>query len=214
MGDLGDGTLASDPVGGPDGETGLLYINYKMPDYTGHIYNMLSPMEGVVLKEVDAQLGRLVTQLDTLYGDDYVLIVTADHGQCPLPNSVNGVRLDPIQLENAINHEFGGSLFPIVEYVAPSEVYLHRGRMWQSGASPDDVAAFLRDYVYRQNIGPYVPTSAIEYTLLGQREFSAVFGPRFLMSLNGRDISGYGATSFDNGALKGYPNLIEPYSSA
>jgi hypothetical protein len=214
MGDLVDATIANEPMVGPSGETGLLYINYKMPDYTGHIYNMLSPMEEIALKEVDAQLGRLVAKLDAMYGDDYALIVTADHGQCPLPDSVNGVRLDPIQLEDVINREFGGSLFPIVEYVAPSEIYLHRDRLWQSGASIDDIAAFLRDYTYRKNIGPYVPTSQIEYDLLNEREFSAVFGPKFLASLKGRDLATYGATTFDKGHLTGYPNLTDPYATA
>ena len=214
LGDLVEATIANEPMVGANGETGLLYINYKMPDYTGHIYNMLSPMEEVVLREVDAQLGRLVAQLDAMYGQDYALIVTADHGQCPLPNAVNGVRLDPIQLGDAINREFGGSLWPVVEYVAPSEVFLHRDRLWQSGASIDDIAAFLRDYTYRRNIGPYVPSSAIEYDLLNQREFAAVFGPKFLASLQGRDLSSYGETSFAEGVLTGYPDLIDPYASA
>jgi hypothetical protein len=211
LGDLIEATIANEPIVGPNGETGLLYINYKMPDYAGHIYNMLSPMEELALREVDAQLGGLVAQLDALYGEDYALIVTADHGQCPLPNSVNGVRLDPIQLSDDINREFGGSLFPVVEYVAPSEIFLHRDRLWQSGASIDDIAAFLGDYSYRKNIGPYVPTSAIEYDLLNQREFSAVFGPRFLASLGGRDLAAYGETTFTHGAVTGYPDLIDPY---
>jgi hypothetical protein len=184
-----------------------------MPDYTGHIYNMLSPMEELALREVDAQLGRLVAQLDATYGQDYALIVTADHGQCPLPNSVDGVRLDPIQLSDDINREFGGSLLPVVEYVAPSEIYLHRGRLWQSGASIDDIAAFLQNYSYRANIGPYVPGSAIEYDRLSQPEFSAVFGPDFLASLKGRDLTSYGETTFADGVLTGYPDLINPYSS-
>jgi hypothetical protein len=213
MGDLVEATIANEPLAGADGETGLLYINYKMPDYTGHIYNMLSPMEELALQEVDAQLGRLIAQLDATYGQDYALIVTADHGQCPLPNSVDGVRLDPIQLSDAINREFGGSLLPVVEYVAPSEIYLHRGRLWQSGASIDDIAAFLQNYSYRANIGPYVPGSAIEYDLLNQPEFSAVFGPDFLASLKGRDLNTYGETTFADGVLAGYPDLINPYSS-
>ena len=56
---------------------------------------MKSQWEGLVLEEVDAQLGRLVATLDELFPDDYALIVTADHGQCPLPDDVDGVRLDP-----------------------------------------------------------------------------------------------------------------------
>ena len=94
--DLLASTLDSEPIGA--GGPSLLYTTYKSPDYTGHIYNMYSPWEGLMLRTVDEQLGRLVEELDARYPGEYVLIVTADHGQCPLPDAVNGVRLDPIQL--------------------------------------------------------------------------------------------------------------------
>jgi len=40
-GDLIEATLLSEPVG-ETGTTDLLFINYKAPDYAGHLYNMLS----------------------------------------------------------------------------------------------------------------------------------------------------------------------------
>ena len=122
-------------------------------------------MTGDALRDVDAQLGRLVAQLDSLYPGRYALIVTADHGQCPLPDAAGGVRLDPIQLWDDIEQEFGGGLFGFVQNVVPSEVYLHADVLWDAGASREDVAAFLRDYPYRRNLGPYVPRDAIELEL-------------------------------------------------
>ena len=127
QGDLIEATLANEPVGRP-GAPGLLFINYKAPDYTGHVYGMFDPMTGDALRDVDEQLGRLVAQLDDLYPGRYALIVTADHGQCPLPDAAGGVRLDPIQLWDDIEREFGGGLFALVQNVVPSEVYLHVGR--------------------------------------------------------------------------------------
>jgi Type I phosphodiesterase / nucleotide pyrophosphatase. len=123
QGDLIESTLRSEPVGRGD-VTDLLYINFKAPDYTGHIYNMLSKWEPLVLEEVDRQLARTVSLLDSMFPGEYVLMVTADHGQCPTPDAVGGVRLDPIQLRDEIEREFGGGVGPVVLDlgVVPSEI--------------------------------------------------------------------------------------------
>jgi type I phosphodiesterase/nucleotide pyrophosphatase len=206
QGDLIEATLRGEPIG-ESGVTDLLYINYKTPDYTGHIYNMKSQWEGLVLQEVDAQLGRLVATLDELFPDEYALIATADHGQCPLPDDVDGVRLDPVQLGEAIDQRFGGELVTTVQSVVPSEIYLHEGVLRVNGASIDDVAAGLRDYRYRQNIGPYVPQSAIEQELLDTREFSAVFSTSYLATLRDADLSIFGETTFPDGDPDGIPEI-------
>ena len=114
--------------------------------------------------------------------------MTADHGQCPLPDSVGGVRLDPIQLEQLIESRFSG-VTGVIESVVPSEVFMNVSRLGDNGgATIEDVAASLADYRYRQNIGPYVPRSAVEQDLLDQKEFAAVFGTTFLESLAQRDL--------------------------
>jgi hypothetical protein len=186
-GDVVEATLANEPVGSSEAP-GLLFINYKAPDYTGHVYGMFDPMTGDALRDVDEQLGRLVTQLDTLYPDRYALIVTADHGQCPLPDTAGGVRLDPIQLWDDLEREFGGGLFGLVQNVVPSEVYLHSDVLWDAGVTREDVASFLRDYPYRRNIGPYVPRDVIEQELLDRQQFAAVFATSFLDTLAGREL--------------------------
>jgi hypothetical protein len=199
QGDLIEAAIESERVG--DGPTSLLYINYKAPDYAGHLYNMQHPNEQTALAEVDAQLGRLVEQLERRFPGDYVLIVTADHGQCPLPDDADGVRLDPIQLGEQIEREFGRGLFNVVQNVVPSEVYLHADVLWDAGATREDVAAFLRDYRYRQNIGPYVPRSAVERDLLDRKEFAAVFATTFLDDLRDRDLSSFGDTEYPDADL-------------
>jgi hypothetical protein len=191
QGDLIDATLANEPVGSSDAP-GLLFINYKAPDYTGHVFGMFDPMTGDALRDVDEQLGRLVAQLDALYPGRYALLVTADHGQCPLPDAAGGVRLDPIQLWDDLEREFGGGLFGLVQNVVPSEVYLHADVLSDAGVTREDVASFLRDYPYRRNIGPYVPRDAIEQELLDRQQFAAVFATTFLDSLVGRDLSEFG----------------------
>jgi hypothetical protein len=206
QGDLIEATLRNEPIG-RSGVTDLLYLNYTAPDYAGHIYGLAAEETGRMIEEVDEQLGRLVGTLDELFPNDYLLFVTADHGQCPLPDSVEGVRLDPIQLGNAIEREFGGGPFAVVQNVVPSEVYLHTDVLWQHGATVDDVAAYLEDYRYRQNIGPYVPASAVEQDLLDRKEFSAVFGTRFLDGLADRDLATFGETAYPD-ADEGLPTVV------
>jgi hypothetical protein len=195
QGDLIEGTIEHEQIGSP-AAPGLLFVNYKAPDYTGHVYGMFDPMTGDALRDVDEQLGRLVAQLDALYPGRYALIVTADHGQCPLPDESGGVRLDPIQLWDDLEREFGGGLFGLVQNVVPSEVYLHADVLWDAGATGEDVAAFLRNYPYRRNIGPYVPRDAIEQELLDRQQFAAVFATTFLDTLAGRDLGEFGPGIF------------------
>jgi hypothetical protein len=194
QGDLLEATFDSEPIG-TTGHTDLLYTTYKAPDYTGHVYGMASPWEEIVLREVDAQLGRLVRMLEERFAGEYALFVTADHGQCPIPDVMDGVRLDPIQLEALIEGEFGG-LFDPVQTVVPHEVYLDADRLWDAGASIDDVAAFIRDLRYRQNIGPYVPRDAIQQELLDERQFAAVFSVDWLSRLREIDPSTFGDTIY------------------
>ena len=187
QGDLVEATLRDEPVGSSDAP-GLLFVNYKAPDYTGHVYGMFDPMTGNALRDVDEQLGRLVDQLEATYPGRYALIVTADHGQCPLPDASGGVRLDPIQLWDDLEREFGGGLFGVVQNVVPSEVYLHADVLWDAGDSREDMASWLRDYPYRRNLGPYVPRDAIEQDLLDRQQFAAVFATTFLDTLEDRDL--------------------------
>jgi hypothetical protein len=202
--DVIEAAFDSEPIGG-SGTTDLLYTTYKSPDYTGHIYGMGSRWTGLQLAAVDEQLGRLRRLLDERFPGEYALIVTADHGQCPLPDSVGGVRLDPIQLERFIESRFS-AITGVVESVVPSEVFLNVDRLRDNGgATIEDVAAALADYRYRQNIGAYVPRSAVEQDLLDQREFAAVFGTTFLESLDGRDLSAYGETAYADGDPGGVP---------
>jgi hypothetical protein len=197
QGDVIEAAFDSEPIG--RGATSLLSTTYKSPDYTGHVYGMGSRWTGLQLRAVDEQLGRLKAMLDDRFPGEYALIVTADHGQCPLPDSVGGVRLDPIQLERFIESRFSG-VTGVVESVVPSEVFLNVDRLRDNGgATVEDVAASLADYRYRQNIGAYVPRSAVEQDLLDQKEFAAVFGTTYLESLAGRDLAGYGPTTYADG---------------
>jgi hypothetical protein len=207
QGDVIEAAFDSEPIG-ESGATSLLSTTYKSPDYTGHVYGMASKWTGLQLRAVDEQLGRLRRMLDARYPGAYALIVTADHGQCPLPDSVGGVRLDPIQLEHLIESRFSG-LTGVIESVVPSEVFMNVSRLWDNGgATIEHVAASIADYRYRQNIGAYVPRSAIEQDLLDQKEFAAVFGTTFLESIATRDLTPYGETAYPEADEDGIPEPL------
>jgi hypothetical protein len=207
QGDLIEAAFDSEPIGEGD-EPSLLFINYKAPDYAGHIYNMLDEREAIALAEVDKQLGRLAAMLEDRYGrGGFAMIVTADHGQCPLPDDVGGVRVDPLQLQIDIEAKFHGGARRLVEEVVPSEVYLDPDALHEIGITRADVSAYLADYRYRQNIGPYVPSSAIEQRLLDKEEFAAVFPTEFLASLGDRDLSVYGGCEY-TGTDPGMPDPV------
>ncbi len=201
QGDLIESTIASEPVGA-DEVPDLLFINFKAPDYTGHLYNMRDVMEYESLVAVDRELRRLVDVLESRFSPgEFALIVTADHGQCPLPDDVGGTRVDPIQLTEDLQREFGRGMYGVVQYIAPSEVYVDHRALWDTGVSLEDIAAFLQDYRYRDNLGPYVPKSAIEVDLLDQRQFAAVFATTYLDSLVGKDLSRFGETAYPDAEI-------------
>ncbi len=204
QGDLIEAAFDGEQIGRHQA-TDLLYVNYKSPDYTGHVYNMLSLRTKFALAAVDEQLGRLARMLEARFAPgEYALIVTADHGQCPTVDVAGGVRVDPIQLQKDLDREFGSAL-GVVTSVVPSEVYLDERALWDAGASRDDVAAFLRDYRYGDNIGPYIKPDAIEHDRLDQRPFAAVLSTDYIESLGRGDLSGFGPGIYDAGSDPGIP---------
>ncbi len=198
QGDIIEATFDSEPIGeGPN--TSLLYINVKAPDYAGHVYNYLSLRQKFALLETDRQIGRVARILEERFAPgEFALIVTADHGQCPTVNLAGGVRLDPVQIQGDLEREFGRSVFGIVQSVVPSEIYLSSRAMLDTGVRDADIAAWLRDYCYGENIGPYVPETAIDRDRLDRRIFAAVFPTSYLKELATADLSGYGSGVFES----------------
>jgi hypothetical protein len=196
QGDLIEATFDSEPIGeGPN--TSLLYINVKAPDYAGHVYNFLSLREKFALLEVDRQIGRVAQILEQRFAPgEFALIVTADHGQCPTVNLAGGVRLDPTQIQEDLEREFGGSVIDLVQSVVPSEIYLSERGMFDAGVSAADIAAFLREYRYGDNIGPYVPPEAIDRDRLDRQIFAAVLPTSYLDELSNADLAPFGDGSF------------------
>jgi hypothetical protein len=207
QGELIEATIDSEPIG-QDDVPDLLYINFKAPDYSGHVYNMDDVRQSEVLGSVDEEIGRLADLLAERFGPGgSALIVTADHGQCPMIDANGGVRIDPIQLEEDLQREFGTSVFGLVQSVAPSEIYLDPKALVDAGFTAEDVAAFLADYRYGQNIGPYVRPGAVRRDRATARSFAAVLPKTFIADLAGTDLVRYGPTRFVQADPDGIPPI-------
>jgi hypothetical protein len=207
QGELVEATLDAESIGDDD-VTDLLYINYKAPDYSGHVYNMEDPRQAEVLGAVDDELMRLAELLVDRFGPDgFALIITADHGQCPQIDAHGGVRIDPMQLEEDLKREFGKSVFGLIQAVVPSEVYLDSIALVDAGSTAADVAAFLADYRYGENLGPYVRPAAIRREQLRTKTFAAVLPTTFIAELAGRDLRHYGHTRYPEADPGGMPTV-------
>jgi hypothetical protein len=206
QGDLIESMFRTEPIG-REGVTSLVYINYKAPDYAGHVFNMHHVRERVALQEVDRQLERLRRQLESTFAPgEFVLMVTADHGQSPLVEDVEGVRLDPIQLVRDVEGTFRLPRRSLVATIRPAEIFLKKRALETWSLTADEIAASLADYRYGDNIGPYVPRRSVESNRLEQSEFAAVFSGAFIANLRQEDIARLGTGAFPQ-ADPGIPSV-------
>jgi hypothetical protein len=137
---------------GDDDVTDLIFTNFKQIDRVGHRFNMASREVSDSLSAADEALGDLVRFLDLRFAPgEYVLVLTADHGQQPDAADVSGYAIDPTEVARDIDARFG----PITQSVLPTELFLHHSVMRRRGVDVEDVARFLGDYRLRDNLqGP------------------------------------------------------------
>ncbi len=68
---------------GEDEITDLLFVNIKVLDNIAHVWGIENPRYVASMDELDAFLGSFKARLDAQLGEDYVLILTSDHGFGP-----------------------------------------------------------------------------------------------------------------------------------
>ncbi|MGH2754401.1 MAG: alkaline phosphatase family protein [Actinomycetota bacterium] len=136
---------------GSDDVPDLFFTNYKPTDIVAHQHNMDSEEMGAVLEAQDAALGDLVDHLDRRV-KDYVVIVTADHGNTPPATRSDAWPLLQGRLQESIDARFdvpaGRSL---VEQTTAAGPFLDRKMMRRLKVTAEDVARFLNGYTIRDN---------------------------------------------------------------
>ncbi len=136
---------------GADAVPDLFFTNYKVADIVGHEYSMESQEMEAVVRAQDDALGRLVAYLEQEV-EDYVVVVTADHGHTP-PSSASGgwpVKVD--ELVKDIDAHFdvakGNSL---TEKATAAGFFMDRQMMRNLGVTATEIAEFANGYTIKEN---------------------------------------------------------------
>lgn len=136
---------------GSDDTVDLFFTNYKPTDIVGHRYNIDTEEMGDVLEAQDEELGRLVSWLDNNV-EDYVLILSSDHGNTVPAENSGGWPLLQGQLQLDVNEHFdipqGESLIVQTTAVGP---FLDKKVMKKHRVTASDIARFLNGYTIGEN---------------------------------------------------------------
>jgi hypothetical protein len=192
--------LEREPVG-RDELTDFLFVELKPTDFGGHIWNMVAPEEEEVLRAQDEFLGELVDLLDEGVGPErYVLALTADHGQTPVPETRGGVRIDPDVVGRRIVEYFRS---PLVERTSPSGIFLDMEAVEEAGITLEDVARYIATLRYRDVLPADADLDLVPPELGDRRVFAAALPGPFIASLTEADLSSFGESAFPEGDLTG-----------
>jgi predicted AlkP superfamily pyrophosphatase or phosphodiesterase len=190
--------LANEGVG-RDEITDFMWVEMKMPDYAGHEWNMLRPEVEDVLRETDRQVERFKRALDEAVGKgNYILAITADHGQQPLADTAGGWRINAAELERDLVIRFGN----VIDAVTTFEVDLDPGGLEELGVDAEEITAFLGDYTIADNL----PAKSEGLDLvpdgrLKERLFAGAFTTGFLSDLSPARIRSFGDGIYAEGDL-------------
>ncbi|MGH2806322.1 MAG: alkaline phosphatase family protein [Actinomycetota bacterium] len=133
---------------GADDVPDLFFTNYKQIDEAGHTWNMLSPEVADVVRYSDEGLRELETFLDATVGEkQWVMVITADHGQQPAAEASRGWPISVRELIADIADHFGIEESSLA--TSQVGVYMLPGA---AGITPEEVSDFVIDYRIRDNL--------------------------------------------------------------
>ncbi|MEA2446377.1 MAG: hypothetical protein QOK47_14, partial [Actinomycetota bacterium] len=136
---------------GRDAVPDLFVTNFKITDIVSHQYSMDSDEEVAALKAQDAALGDLVDYLDSEI-HDYVVIVTADHGNTPSPKRSGAWPILQGQLQEDVDAAFDvPDDESLIEQTSAGGPFLDRSVMNELGVTAAEVATFLNGYTIADN---------------------------------------------------------------
>lgn len=138
---------------GADDVTDLFFVNYKSPDAAGHLYNMIGPEQEDVLKSVDSAVGDMIDFLDAEVGaDNYVFILTADHGQTPLEEGGYPISRTELLEDIAARFDSIDNDLRVTEQTSASEIFLRKEELQANGLTSAEVATWLARYTIGDNL--------------------------------------------------------------
>ena len=129
---------------GEDDVPDLFFTNYKEPDYIGHTYNYYSEEVGRTLEYADEALHELVQFLERNVGEKrWALVLTADHGQSPLPEEAGTWPIRADNVESLITEFVGAGENGVVQHIKQNGVWLDRDVLEKKGVTLVDVSKFV-----------------------------------------------------------------------
>jgi hypothetical protein len=183
---------------GRDGMTDMFWVEIKPPDYGGHNWNVARSEQGDTILETDRQIARFKRYLDTVAGrGNYVLAISADHGQQLLPEETGGWRINSSELQRDLGERFGDD---IVQKVTPVEIFIDRKALDEAGAELEDLARYIGAYTIEENIPDGAPGSdRVPQYRLDERLFAGAFPTGYIASLTPEDTARFGDSDYPEG---------------
>lgn len=180
---------------GLDAVADLFYVQFKSPDQAGHTWNVVNPEIEDVLKEADAQIGRIVAALDSQVGRDaYVLTLTADHGQQPIATPERGWMINSTEVERDVE-----AAFDIEARVRSHQLNI------TSKVDDDqlaEIARFLGAYTIGDNIPKGVPgEDRVARSLRDDLVFAGAFPTSWLSELSPPEVDRFGPSTYPEGKI-------------
>ncbi|MGH3119393.1 MAG: alkaline phosphatase family protein, partial [Gaiellales bacterium] len=161
---------------GKDGTPDLFFTNYKQLDRMGHISNMLSREVRSTLRYTDAELEVLTRFFDRVVGPErWVMVVTADHGQGPLPEVARAWPINQGELLSDLAARFGGTPGQLVTMRTNIGYWFENDYLSSIGATLEQISDFFVNYRLEDNVkdGAEIPA---QYRSRGHEPvFSAAF---------------------------------------
>jgi hypothetical protein len=169
---------------GQDDVTDLFYTNYKELDLVGHIYNMVNPESRSVLKQTDSELGELLKFLDNYVGEnEWVVAVTADHGQGPDPLRFGAWPIDSAELSRDAARRFDVTSVDLFDKTRITGFWMNTDVMEKMGITVGDVARWVTNYRLRDNVAKDRTLPKQYRKRLSERLFAASFPTKELPAI-------------------------------
>src|SRR6266852_302365 len=129
---------------GEDNVPDLILLNYKGADFVGHKYGPDSDELRVTLGEMDRQLKRMLSVLEAKVGNDYLLVVTADHGMPSEPSSPDRRHFAPL-IVDLLLEKFDPEAKQLITSFEPEngQIFVDEDRLSYLGLTLRDLAHFL-----------------------------------------------------------------------
>ena len=142
---------------GADDVPDLLFTNYKQIDLVGHSFNMVNPEMESVVEWTDRTLEDLVGFLDETVGkEEWAMVLTADHGQGPSPESTGGFPIDVLKLKSDVAAALSRGEHRIFQRWRPTGYWLEPGLGWKNRKAAQ-ISDLISGYRVRDAAGDEVP---------------------------------------------------------